>query len=220
MQRIFIGFNLGFVVRASVFTAATGFALVACSSDDKSNQGTPDGAAGASTGGASSGGSSSTGGTSAPTGGTSGATGGSTTDGSAGDASTTDASDSSTGGASSGGSDGGGTGGTPATGGTTSADAALPDGAIPCTTACDCAAGQDCFQGVCGLNPTFTVYCCTGSTCPNPAVCQNTNGTYSICGSPTPDGGPNFCSVISCNSNQPCQNAGCSGCGVDGHCTP
>jgi hypothetical protein len=170
--------------------------------DDSSNS---------STGSSGSGGTGST--TSTTSNGGSGGTGGSATTASGG------ASGSATTGggtAGSGGSTGGSTGGS----GGGSPDASVSDGNTSCNSACDCPAGNGCFNNKCSGD--FFAFCCGSDACKNfsDALCQRSDKSYSTCGAAS-DGGKDadvdFCPFFGCASGQACP-PGCTKCGMNDIC--
>jgi hypothetical protein len=90
-----------------------------------------------------------------------------------------------------------------------------------CMTACDCQPGLRCDGTMhCRLSTMFPVYCCTSTTCPAGAVCQNPTGGFNVCGGGdggiiNRDGGVDGgvrCQLINCNNDNQCRNAGCGTC--------
>jgi hypothetical protein len=111
-------------------------------------------------------------------------------------------------------------------------------GGGPCSTACDCPAGQACRMGVC--DPAMPmVFCCGAMSCTGTALCEFPDGTFSQCdrtdgGGVTPvvDGGTTSaaCEMTSCTrgtgGNAFCKlacgsfSAMCVRTGGIDHCTP
>jgi hypothetical protein len=89
-----------------------------------------------------------------------------------------------------------------------------------CTTACDCMPGLACFNNQC-VAGVAAVYCCSSATCPTGDYCQNTSGSYGMCGG----GGFMFdlagfdvCPNIKCTQqNNPCSMFGCTMCNLPAH---
>ncbi len=108
---------------------------------------------------------------------------------------------------------GGGTGGS--TGG--AAPDASADGSGSCQTACDCPAGNGCFDNKCSGD--LFAFCCGTPACnasPD-ALCQRPDKTFSTCGAAA-DGGTvkDFCIYFGCASGQMCP-PGCM-CGAGDMC--
>jgi hypothetical protein len=98
-----------------------------------------------------------------------------------------------------------------------------------CNTACDCQPGLGCFNNQCTTG-TAAVYCCSSSTCPSGAGCQDSTGMFQLCPS-TPDGGGgvtdggmvkmsdggvSFCGLVGCSTAtvNTCHAFGCTMCVV------
>jgi filamentous hemagglutinin len=94
-----------------------------------------------------------------------------------------------------------------------------------CTTACDCQAGQACFNGRCTAAGQ-PIYCCSSANCPARAICQNSGGSFGQCPVVT-DGGVDmasnrdmsgaFCSALDCSNGGVnfCMMFGCGRCVPD-----
>jgi hypothetical protein len=93
-----------------------------------------------------------------------------------------------------------------------------------CKTACDCPAGQACFNGGCVTPPMGPLYCCDNGSCPaGGGFCQASDGSFNQCGGGGTStggttGGTMTCDTHMCMSDADCMMIGCTnGCSMRRH---
>jgi hypothetical protein len=95
-----------------------------------------------------------------------------------------------------------------------------------CKTACDCNAGEACFNGGCVSAPQGQLYCCE-TNCPSSGggFCQSMDGSFMQCGTGGTTGGTiggttggttgtSMCMAVACKQDSDCKAMGCARCSM------